>query len=260
MVKCVGRFIDMTGWVMKEHGVPESRLTIIGRAENGVGPNGYPLIRWLCECNCKDHNCIIADTYSLTSGHTKSCGCLRNEVAAKRGHNMWKKENTFDISGQCGIGYDLSGNEFYFDLEDYEKVKSYCWHVSKDGYVTAMDTKEKHIIRMHRLIMGFPNGDIDHINHKLNDNRKQNLRVCHHMENMMNQSKRSDNTSGVSGVNFHKSTGKWHARIGVRGERINLGLFNSFEDAVKARKLAEEQFYKEFSYDNSTKENNNELQ
>ena len=30
----MGKFIDMTGWVMKEHGIPDSRLTVIRRAAN----------------------------------------------------------------------------------------------------------------------------------------------------------------------------------------------------------------------------------
>jgi len=36
--------IDMTGWVMKEHGVPESRWTVIERAEN----DKYNKAQWLC--------------------------------------------------------------------------------------------------------------------------------------------------------------------------------------------------------------------
>ena len=104
--------------------------------------------------------------------------------------------------------------------------------------------------------MQFPeNVDIDHINHKLHDNRKANLRICEHMKNMMNQSKRSDNTSGVPGVNYNKATNKWMVRIGVNGNRILLGLFDNFNDAVKARKNAEEKYYQQFSYDNSIRGN-----
>lgn len=240
-----GKKEDLTGKTFNQ-------LTVIKKAYR-TSKNGRKYACWECQCACGNENPVYVVSYDLTHNHTKSCGCLRNELAAQRGREMWTKHNKYDLSGEYGIGYDFNGKEFYFDLEDYNKIKGYCWHISKEGYVMAMDTLEKHIIRFHRLIMGFPDNDIDHINHKLYDNKKNNLRVCEHTKNMMNQSKRSDNTSGVPGVNFHNSTGKWHARIGVHGERINLGLFNNFEDAVKARKDAEEQFYKEFSYDNSVK-------
>ena len=95
--------------------------------------------------------------------------------------------------------------------------------------------------------------EIDHIhgNTSRNDNRKSNLRVCTHSENMMNVGLRSDNTSGVTGVTWHKGEKRWVARITVDGARRLLGRYKKFEDAVKARKEAEDEYYGEFSYDNS---------
>ena len=256
----MGKFVDMTGWVMAEHGVPDSRLTVIGRAEDYISPQGVKLIRWSCKCSCGSNKIIIATTHDLKSSHTRSCGCLRSESAADRGHKTWKKYNTYDLSGEYGVGYALNNQQFYFDLNDYDKIKHYCWCISSEGYVYAQDTARQTIVKLHRLIMNFPeNLDIDHINHKMYDNRKENLRVCKHAENMMNQSKRSDNTSGVVGVNFHKQNGMWHARIGVHGKRINLGFFSNFNDAVNARKEAEDKYFGEYSYDNSVKEDRNEL-
>lgn len=248
----MGKFIDMTGWVMSEHGVPDSRLTVIERVDDYVSPKGAKIIRWMCKCSCGSNKILLASTSDIKSGHTKSCGCLRDEKAACRGHQMWKQYNTYDLSNDYGIGYTLNGEEFYFDIEDYDKIKNHCWHINQDGYVAAYSVEQDKIIKLHRLIMGFPNNtDIDHINHKLNDNRKQNLRICEHMKNMMNQSKRSDNTSGVPGVNYHKATDKWMVRIGVNGKRLLIGLFNKYEDAVIARKQAEEKYFGEYSFDNS---------
>lgn len=34
---------------------------------------------WLCKCDCGNES--IVDSYYLTSGHTKSCGCLAREIA-----------------------------------------------------------------------------------------------------------------------------------------------------------------------------------
>ena len=64
---------------------------------------------------------------------------------------------------------------------------------------------------------------------------------------------RRNNTSGVKGVNFDKRLQQWRSRIGVNKKTIELGYFDKFEDAVKARKEAEEKYFGEFSYDNSQK-------
>ena len=39
----MGKFIDMTGWVMKEHGIPDSRLTVIKRTEDYIAPKWQTL-------------------------------------------------------------------------------------------------------------------------------------------------------------------------------------------------------------------------
>lgn len=32
----MSKFIDMTGWIMSEHGVPDSKLTFVGRADDMI--------------------------------------------------------------------------------------------------------------------------------------------------------------------------------------------------------------------------------
>jgi hypothetical protein len=66
---------------------------------------------------------------------------------------------------------------------------------------------------------------------------------------------RSDNTSGCTGVCWHKATQRCAASIYVNGKGIHIGEFDIFEDAVKARKEAEEKYFGEWSYDNSQKAN-----
>ena len=64
--------------------------------------------------------------------------------------------------------------------------------------------------------------------------------------------KRIDNTSGVTGVCFDKRINKWYAQIKVKNKkRITLGYFTNFEEAVVARKEAEQKYFGEYSYDNS---------
>ena len=64
---------------------------------------------------------------------------------------------------------------------------------------------------------------------------------------------RRNNTSGVTGVDWLASKGRWRATICFKGKRHYLGSYACFEDAVKARKRAEEElfvpFLREFAKD-----------
>lgn len=157
-----------------------------------------------------------------------------------------KKYNTFDLSGNCGIGYTSNGYKFYFDKEDFDKIKDYCWYKGSKGYLLANINHTS--IRLHRLLLNEPNLPIDHINHKVNDNRKCNLRVCTYSENNYNRRIQSNNTSGVVGICWHNKSKKWFARITVNKETISLGLFDDLEEAKEARKKAEVKYFKDFAY------------
>lgn len=64
----------------------------------------------------------------------------------------------------------------------------------------------------------------------------------------MNRPLRSHNTSGITGVSLHKQTNKWRAYIEYDQKYIHLGLFDTKEEAIKARKLAEIKYFGEYRY------------
>lgn len=86
----------------------------------------------------------------------------------------------------------------------------------------------------------WPDGDIDHINLNTLDNSIANLRISENKLNHRNRSRYRNNTSGISGVSFHKKLGKWQAegQQVIEGKRIRhyLGVFSYFIDACSARK------------------------
>ena len=88
----------------------------------------------------------------------------------------------------------------------------------------------------------WPDGEIDHINHNKTDNRISNLRSVNTATNAMNKPKSKRNTSGVTGVFKHTQTGRWQAQIRSNRKSIHLGSFDVLEDAVLARKTAEENY------------------
>ena len=57
---------------------------------------------------------------------------------------------------------------------------------------------------------------------------------------------RTNNRSGVPGVFFDRSCGKWRAEIMFQGKRKYLGRFDKFADAVKARQSAKEKLHDDF--------------
>lgn len=88
----------------------------------------------------------------------------------------------------------------------------------------------------------WPENHIDHINQDGCDNRIVNLRDVSRSENLRNARRSKSNTSGVTGVFWHKVAKKWHAQIVVKGVSIYLGLFEKIEDAAEARSEAEKKY------------------
>jgi hypothetical protein len=98
----------------------------------------------------------------------------------------------------------------------------------------------------------WPAMQIDHKDGDGLNNRIGNLSEVTNKQNAMNQKLNAKNSSGVTGVRWHKLAKKWTARIVQDQREIYLGLFESFEDAVRARKDAESKYG--FSDRHGTKE------
>ena len=163
----------------------------------------------------------------------------------------------YDLTGDYGIGYTAQGDVFYFDKEDYDIIKNLPWHKTQTNYMSAhvRINGKRPFILMHRLIMNAPQGlFVDHIggNDTRNDNRHCNLRLATCSQNVVNSVLSKRNTSGIRGVRFRYN--KWYAQITKDGKQIELGAFNTVQEATKARHDAELEYFGEFSYDKSQKE------
>lgn len=82
---------------------------------------------------------------------------------------------------------------------------------------------------------------VDHDNRVRNDNRIENLKSANNTTNQHNSGKRLDNTSGFIGVT--QKGDKWSARISAYGKRINLGLFDTKEEAALSYKVAKNLYH-----------------
>ena len=236
--------IDMTGWVMSEHGIPDSRLTVIRQVDDHVKPNGKHEAKWLCRCNCEKHTVFEVLGYSIKDGSIKSCGCLKIE----RTKECCKKYNTYKFDKAYGIGIASNcDEEFYFDLEDYDKIKQYCWYKDTTGYMKTR-TPENKWIHMHRLITDNKYELVDHINHNQLDNRKCNLRDATKRVNILNRlDVISTNKSRFTGVYWDNTRQRWVANICVGNKNYYLGSFINKEDAIITRLKAEKEHFGDFA-------------
>jgi len=72
---------------------------------------------------------------------------------------------------------------------------------------------------------------------------KENCKWSNQTDQLYNKRKSDKNTSGRTGVYWHKGASKWAASITYKGRQHHLGLFESFDCAVSARESAELKFY-----------------
>lgn len=136
------------------------------------------------------------------------------------------------------------------DSEDVDRINNYKWYVKYERNNEPYCRNNK-IGVIHRFILGLQIGDsrvVDHINHNTLDNRKCNLRICSNQENICNSKLSKTNKSGIKGVYWDTDRNKWHAQISINNKTKYLGRFTNMEDAIKARKDAEELYQGEFKY------------
>lgn len=88
---------------------------------------------------------------------------------------------------------------------------------------------------------------IDHIDRNPENNRIENLRLVDPEGNTVNRCVGKNNTTGIMGVSKYKD--RWVAQITVKGNRIDLGRFDTKEEAGRVRRAAELRYWGEFAPD-----------
>lgn len=94
------------------------RLTAIKPTQKPTGSRDRHTL-WLCECDCGGVANVRSD--KLTNGYTKSCGCLKNEIATERILSNGKPHPT----------HGQSSNRLY---NIYQHMKARCNNPKKHKY------------------------------------------------------------------------------------------------------------------------------
>ena len=128
----------------------------------------------------------------------------------------------------------INGGDVMVDDEDYEAMCCWKWRRHMHGYAERSSSANRPRL-MHRLLMGNPDGmQIDHRNGNRLDNRRANLRLASHSENLHNRGRSTNNTSGFKGVSWDVDREMWRATILVAGRWRQIGRFATKEDAARA--------------------------
>ena len=185
---------------------------------------------WLCRCDCGKEQTV--EESHLKTGHTKSCGCYRKELPSSR---------RIDLTGrQFGRLKVLEEADNSNRTGEYWKCVCSCGRLieaSKES-LCAGKTKSCGCLQA--------------------ETRKKNMKKAIHfvggtcLERIANQKNTANNTSGYRGV-YQRENSRWRAAIGFQGKVYNLGTFVNLEDAVAARKKAEEELYEPFLREHGVK-------
>jgi hypothetical protein len=147
------------------------------------------------------------------------------------------------------LSYDPETGAFTWRARPSVRAGRRAGRVVPDGYVKIEHDGRSYFA--HRLAWLYVYGDwpeayVDHINGIRSDNRICNLRKANLSQNNAHR-RGAECNGGLRGASFHKSVGRWRARIRNGGKEIELGYFDTAEEAHAAYRNASLKLHGEFS-------------
>ena len=139
------------------------------------------------------------------------------------------------------------------DDEDYKYLNQRKWYKEHDDYVRCEITinKKPKKLLLHRVIMKPSDGmQIDHINNNKLDNRKCNLRICTHKQNMKTKKPYKNNKLGLKGIvkKIIKTKYGTYAYLYVQSGGKYIGCFKDLKKAIIAYNDFVKKQHGEFAY------------
>ncbi|MBC2191631.1 hypothetical protein HCB44_04940 [Listeria sp. FSL L7-0229] len=209
-----------------------NKLTIIEKTGERTKSGN---LLYLCQCECG--NTCTTTLAKLRSGHTKSCGCLIKDVAAKKFEKfIGVKKNRLTIIADTGNRTSDGQRMVLCQCECGEK-REVVFAKFNNG-----DTKSCGCLALEKKMQKHSSERSAKVVATLKENNilveNTNIAVIARDTIM------STNKSGVTGVSYDKTRNRWVAQITFQGENKRLGRYIKKEDAIKARKEAEGKYFK----------------
>lgn len=203
-------------------------------ALNPTGERGYSgSVVWECQCDCG--NVCYVSLHQLQAGYVKSCGCLSRPPIKDFVGKRFGKLTVIEYVGK------RAGMHRWKCLCECGNETIVCQTLLQSG-------KAKSCGCMQATSFLRNTGIIDGTYVSILEYYKTHMSPC--------------NTSGHTGVYWDKKNQKWIAQIGFKGKNRYLGSYHRYQDAVAARKRAEEMrdeflewYYQEFPDKQKKQEN-----
>ena len=151
-------------------------------------------------------------------------------------------------------------NTFKLDIEDVPLLDGRKWRTVLKGKQKSPYLVTGHAGKQgtdqtyfHRLVMGNPECEVDHINIDSTDNRKANLRLSYRTQQLANTNLRIDNVQGAKGVYYIKRDNRYRAEIQCGNTHVYSPCYRTKAEAAYMRMLLEQFFYKDIGINNSPK-------
>lgn len=196
------------------------RLTVVEFAGH-VHRSGARYRQWRCRCLCGNE--VTAVTGALTTGNTQSCGCRkRDETVARLTRHGGRHTPEYVVWNAMRKRCENPKNAKYADYGGRGILVCERW---RDFANFLADMGRRPSTRH----------SIERIDNDRGYEPENCAWVLRETQNR-NQRQRADNSSGHTGVIWHKNSRKWEAFIGFKGQRVYIGQFADINDAVAARK------------------------
>lgn len=148
---------------------------------------------------------------------------------------------------------ELTQNKFALvDVVDND-LSQMSWHINIGGYAARSGHigSKRGIVFMHRVVLERKLGRklnaseyTDHINRDKLNNTRSNLRAVSASQNAINITRRSDSTSGFTGIHFDKYRNKYRVHVTYKRKTHFLGRCETIEEAIIIRKAGELKYWK----------------
>lgn len=209
----MGRFQDLTGQKF-------NLLTVLERDYS------KKRVAWKCKCDCGNYTIATSDL--LKRNEVKSCGCLnhkpKHNLTKTRLHRIW-----IQMKQRCNN--PKSDSYYKYGAKNIKVCEE--WNNKQNGFINFKN-------------WAYENGYSDELSiDRIDVFKGYSPSNCRWVNNEI-QTLNRDVKPGKSGyVGVHQcKNGNWYSGIFFKGKYIHLGTYEKIEDAVKARKEAEEKYFK----------------
>lgn len=205
------------------------RLVVLGEeGEPYRSPTGKPTRRWRCRCDCGKEIVVLQNALTRKNG-TRSCGCARAEKA---------RANAVDMTGQrFGRLVVLGPEELDAPMANGQKLAWRCRCDCGNEIVATRKGLLSNKIKSCGCLLA--ESSAERLPSAVGQTDGTTLSAIVPTRKANRNSK-----SGIKGVYWNTREQRWIASITFRRKKITLGRFRTVEEAAKARKAAEEIYFK----------------